>query len=152
MSITLVCLVKGNLPANAFAVDINSGKLVSHLKGVIKAKKAPRFDDIPADELKLWKVEIPDDRDSELASPALDVELLATRDVGDYWTKKLPKRHIHVIVEPPVQIASSSREQELLDQLTLLRAQLNKSVHGTYLYKISWQKPFPQGTIRLMQR
>ncbi|CAG8656409.1 4178_t:CDS:2, partial [Paraglomus brasilianum] len=28
-----------------------------------------------------------------------------------------PKRHIHVIVEPPVPTATSGREQELLDQL-----------------------------------
>ncbi|CAG8678599.1 3556_t:CDS:1, partial [Paraglomus occultum] len=83
---------------------------ISKLKEAIKAKKAPRFDDIPADELKLWKVKIPDDRDSELVNPALDVELLATRDVGDYWTKKLPKRHIYVIVEPPVSTTTSSRK------------------------------------------
>jgi len=46
MSITWVCLVKGNLPANAFDVDIDSGKLVSTSK---KAKKAPELDHIPAD-------------------------------------------------------------------------------------------------------
>jgi len=120
MSITLVCLVKGNLSANAFAVDIDSGKLVSHLKKVIKAEKQNDFTSVDADKLKLWKVEISDDRDSELANPALDDELLATRDVGDYWTAP-PKRHIHVIVEPPVQTASSSREKKLLDQLALLQ-------------------------------
>ena len=151
MSIKLFCLLKGNTPAvkHAFEVVIEADKSVSALKEVIKAKKAPRFDDIPADELKLWKVEIPDDRDSELADPALNDELLATRDVEDYWTEKPPKRHIHVIVEPPVQIASSSREQELLNRIASLEASINKSVHGAYMYKISWQKPFPQGTIRL---
>ena len=53
MSITLLCLVKGNLPANAFAVDIDSGKLVSHLKEVIKAKKQNDFTSVDADKLKL---------------------------------------------------------------------------------------------------
>ena len=105
MSFALFCLVKGNTTANAFEVCIEKDKSLSKLKEFIKKKKAPRFDDIPADELKLWKVEIRDDRDSELASPALDVELLATRDVGDYWSAP-PKRHIHVIVEPPVQIST----------------------------------------------
>ncbi|CAG8674417.1 1747_t:CDS:2, partial [Paraglomus brasilianum] len=128
MPITLVCLVKGNLPANAFPVDINGNKLIGHLKGVIKAKKAPCFDDIPADELKLWKVEIPDDQDSELANLELADELLATRDVEDYWTSKPPKRHIHVLVKPP-ETATSSREQELLEKVALLRAHFNKSVH-----------------------
>ena len=43
MSITLFCLVKGNTTANAFAIDIDSGKLVSHLKEVIKENKKPFF-------------------------------------------------------------------------------------------------------------
>jgi hypothetical protein len=33
------------------------------LKKVIKAEKAPEFDNFPADKLKLWKVEIPGDHD-----------------------------------------------------------------------------------------
>ncbi|CAB4474810.1 unnamed protein product [Rhizophagus irregularis] len=28
--------------------------------------------------------------------------LLATREIGDYWTEKPPKRHIHVIVKLPL--------------------------------------------------
>ncbi|PKY49856.1 hypothetical protein RhiirA4_465998 [Rhizophagus irregularis] len=39
------------------AVNIDSNKLVSYLHGV------------KADELKLWKVEIPDDRDDQLNLP-----------------------------------------------------------------------------------
>ncbi|CAG8654653.1 9381_t:CDS:1, partial [Paraglomus brasilianum] len=101
MSITLVCLVKGNLPANAFAVDINSGKLISHLKDAIKTKKAPEFDHIPADRLKLWKVEIPDDHDSELANPSLHDELLATKKVSKYFPSLPAEECIHVIVEVP---------------------------------------------------
>ena len=103
MSIKLFCLLKGNTPAvkHAFEVVIEADKSVSAFKEVIKAKKPLTFRDVEADEIKLWKVEIPDDRDSQLANPTLDVELLATRDVEDYWTEKPPKRHIHVIVEPP---------------------------------------------------
>ena len=43
MSITLLCLVKGNTLANAFSVDINKDQLVSHLKKVIKAEKHKTF-------------------------------------------------------------------------------------------------------------
>ncbi|CAG8619171.1 7321_t:CDS:2 [Paraglomus brasilianum] len=93
MSVTLFCLVKGNTSTNTFSVRINRDEPISELKDAIKTKKAPEFDHIPADRLKLWKVEIPDDRDSELANPTLDVELLATRDVEDYWTEKPPKRN-----------------------------------------------------------
>src|SRR6266487_310243 len=78
MSITLVCLVKGNLPANAFPVDIDRNQLVGYLKKVIKAEKQNDFASVDADRLKLWKVEIPDHHNSELADPALQVELLPT--------------------------------------------------------------------------
>jgi hypothetical protein len=60
MSITLLCLVKGNILANAFPVDIDKDQLVGHLKDAIKAKKTPEFDNFLADKLKLWKVEIRD--------------------------------------------------------------------------------------------
>src|SRR3954470_17945637 len=134
MSITLLCLVKGNTLANALAVDIDSEKLVSHLKDAIKAKKAPELDNFPADRLKLWKVEIGDDRDDLLSNLSLQDqdELLATREIGDYWTEKPAKRHIHVLVEPPASTATSSREQELLDRIASLEESLNKSVHGMY--------------------
>ncbi|GES86143.1 hypothetical protein GLOIN_2v1658885 [Rhizophagus clarus] len=128
MSITLLCLVKGNTTASAFPVDINKDQLVGHLKEAIKAKKHKTFHDVEADE-KLWKKEIPDDQDDLLSNLTLNDgdELLATREIGDYWAEKPPKRHIHVLVSPPE--ATSNREQELLDQVTSLQALLNKSTH-----------------------
>ena len=103
MSITLLCLVKGNKTSNAFAVDIDREKLVSHLKKVIKAEKQNDFAGIDADKLRLWKKEIPDDQDDLLSNLILndEPELLATREIGDYWTEKPPKRHIHVIIKLP---------------------------------------------------
>jgi hypothetical protein len=93
MSITLLCLVK---LANAFPVHIDSSQLVGDLKDAIKAKKKQTIVDV--DKLKLWKVEIRDDSNLSLQD---EPELLATRDIGDYWTEKPPKRHIHVIVKLP---------------------------------------------------
>jgi hypothetical protein len=103
MSITLLCLVKGNKTSNAFAVDIDREKLVSHLKKVIKAEKQNDFAGIDADKLRLWKKEIPDDQDDLLSNLTLNDgdELLATREIGDYWTEKPPKRNIHIIVKLP---------------------------------------------------
>jgi Crinkler effector protein N-terminal domain len=136
MPITLFCLVKGNTTANAFPVHIDKGQFVGDLKKVIKAEKAPEFDNFPADRLKLWKVSIPDDQDDLLNNLTLNDgdELLATREIGDYWTEKPPKRNIHVIVEPPESTATSSREQELLEEVASLRALINKSTHGTYKF------------------
>jgi hypothetical protein len=104
MSITLFCLVKGNTTANAFSVKINRDEPISELKDAIKAKKSPEFDNFPADRLRLWKKEIPDDQDDLLSNLILndEPELLATREIGDYWTEKPPKRHIHVIVKLPL--------------------------------------------------
>ncbi|POG66228.1 hypothetical protein GLOIN_2v1658885, partial [Rhizophagus irregularis DAOM 181602=DAOM 197198] len=133
MSITLFCLVKGITTANAFAVDIDSGKAVSHLKEAIKAKKHKTFHGVEADELRLWKVEIGGDHlDDPLKNLILNDnnELSAINEIGDYWSEKPPRKHIHVLVEPPQSTATSSREQELLDELTTLRALLNKSVHA----------------------
>jgi hypothetical protein len=136
MSITLLCLVKGNTTASAFPVDINKDQLVGHLKKAIKAEKQNDFAGIDADKLKLWKKEIPDDQDDLLSNLILndEPELLATREIGDYWTEKPPKRNIHVIVEPPESTATTSnREQELLEEIASLQALLKKSV-GTYFF------------------
>lgn len=61
MFITLFCLVKENTSKNTFSVKINRDEPISELKKLIKVEKASCFDDIPADELRSWKVEIPDD-------------------------------------------------------------------------------------------
>ncbi|RGB38164.1 hypothetical protein C1646_13847 [Rhizophagus diaphanus] len=55
MSITLLYSHQRNTTANAFAVDIDRKKLVSHHKEAIKAKKAPEFVQTSS---KLCKVEI----------------------------------------------------------------------------------------------
>src|ERR1051325_12034080 len=103
MSITLLCLVKGNTTASAFPIDINKDQLVGHLKKVIKAEKQNDFAGVDADRLKLWKVSIPGDRDDQLRNLILQDsdELLAINDIGDYWPTSPPKKHIHVIIKLP---------------------------------------------------
>ncbi|GBC30661.2 kinase-like domain-containing protein [Rhizophagus irregularis DAOM 181602=DAOM 197198] len=104
MSITLLCLVKGNTLANAFPVDINKDQLVGHLKEAIKVKKQNDFAGVDADKLKLWKVMIPSDQDDQLRNLILQNsdELLAINDIGDYWPTPPPKKHIHIIVKLPL--------------------------------------------------
>jgi hypothetical protein len=136
MSITLLCLVKGNTLTNAFAVDIDKEKLVSHLKEAIKAKNPQTFANVDAKDIKLWNVKIPDDQDDLLSRLTLNDgdELLATKKISKYFPDLPPEEHIHVLVEPPATATASSREQELLDELTSLRALINKSVHGMYFF------------------
>ena len=103
MSITLFCLVKGNVSENAFSVKISRDEPISELKDAIKAKKQNDFAGIDADRLKLWKVTIPGDQDDQLRNLILQNsdELLAINDIGDYWSTSPSKKHIHVIVKLP---------------------------------------------------
>src|SRR6059058_5465047 len=95
MSITLLCLVKGNTLANAFSVKISRDEPVSELKKAIKAEKQNDFAGVDADRLKLWKVSIPGDHDDQLRNLILQDsdELLAINDIGDYWPTSPPKKH-----------------------------------------------------------
>ena len=137
MFITLVCLVKGDTAANAFAVDIDSEKLISHLKYAIKANKAPMFDNFPADAIKVWKVEICVD-DNQLSNylPQNKDELPTTGDISDYWTENPPKKTIHVIVSLSDTASISKKEEfhnRLHNRINLLESLLNKpTCHGMY--------------------
>ena len=133
MSITLFCLVKGNTTANAFSVKINRDEPISELKKAIKAEKHKTFHDVEADELRLWKKEIPDDQDDLLSNLTLNDgdELLATKKISKYFPDSPPEEHIHVLVSPPETTATSSEVLELREQLASLQALLNKSTHGT---------------------
>ncbi len=91
MSITLFCLVKENVFENAFSVKISKDEPISELKDAIKTKKQNDFAEIDADKLKLWKVTISDDHNNLLNNLTLQNELLATRDIEEYWPEKLPK-------------------------------------------------------------
>jgi hypothetical protein len=76
----------------------------------------------------------PDDRDDLLSnlSPQDQEELLATKKISKYFSDLPPEEHIHVLVEPLVSTATSSREQELLDRIASLKKSLNKSIYGMY--------------------
>ena len=88
MSITLLCLVKENILANIFPINIDRDQLVGHLKKVIKAEKQNDFADVDADRLKLWNVKIPDNCDDLLKNLILQDkdELLATKKILKYFS------------------------------------------------------------------
>jgi hypothetical protein len=135
MLVMLLCLVKGNTTTNAFPVHIDKDSLVGDLKDTIKAKKAPEFDHFPADKLKLWKVEIGGDHlNDQLKNLKLNSndKLSAINEIGDYWTKKLPKKSVHVIVKPPASTSASDKVLKLREEVTLLKEKLSKSEYDMY--------------------
>ena len=66
--ITLFCLVHGESAANVFSIKIPQTDTVDDLKDLIKSKKQNKFRNIDADELILWKVNIPDDDEETLTN------------------------------------------------------------------------------------
>ncbi|PKC54368.1 hypothetical protein RhiirA1_542909 [Rhizophagus irregularis] len=98
MSITLLCLLKGNTLANAFSVKISRDEPVSELKKVIKAEKQNDFAGVDADKLRLWN------------------------------TEKPLKKHIHILFEPPSPTSASDEVLELREKLAAMQALLNKSL------------------------
>ncbi|KAG0244255.1 hypothetical protein BG011_003001, partial [Mortierella polycephala] len=74
-TLTIFCLVSGELASSAFPVELSSEKTVGALKDAIKAKQAPAFDSITANDLVLWSVSIPvsedDDEEEEEEVPIL---------------------------------------------------------------------------------
>lgn len=65
-------------------------------------------------------MKIPDGRDDLLGKLSLQDKdkLLATKKISKYFPDSPTEECIHVLVEAPVSTATSSREQELLDELT----------------------------------
>jgi hypothetical protein len=101
-------------------------------KKVIKAENPRTFANVDAKDIKLWNVTIPDDRDDLLSSLSLndEDELLVTREIGDYWSGKPPKKSVHVIVEPPVSTVSSNEVLKLREEVASLKEKLSKSEYG----------------------
>ena len=111
--ITLNCIVRGDIPPTqrAFTIDISPSKTIDYLRDAIKMKLSPRFDFIAANQLTLWKVDIPLDNPNDKlalleASINFDIKdelggnlLLPTRKIGKVFTGELIEEHIHVIAE-----------------------------------------------------
>jgi len=87
---------------------------VSDLKEKIKIKKSLDFEQVDADKLDLWKVNIPlrppgdpilnvlkDDPMADIERALKGVKLTdPLSDIGECWQEPPPKYNIHVIVKP----------------------------------------------------
>src|SRR5436305_13374059 len=100
LNIILCCFIQGDNPDNIFKIEVENNKFVSNLKEEIKKKKTYAILNFNID--KLWKVDIPLENDKlnitdikEFESEELD----ATKKVVEYFSDKLPYKHIHIIVQ-----------------------------------------------------
>ena len=92
----------------AFAVDFDKSKTVSHLKTAILEQKKKSFSDIEADQLTLWKVNIPQSNKWEIHT-GVDIkqkfggiELDDLTLIAKYFPEEPPEEYIHIIVQPPL--------------------------------------------------
>ena len=109
----LYCLVLGEAIRNTFLVTINEKTEVPELREIIRKKKEYYFNDLKADQLILWKVEInAENMDLNTTICANDVkkgeELDPFKGVYVYFNKpehlskeKPSSRIINIIVQPP---------------------------------------------------
>ena len=62
IEISLGCRIIGLNNVNAFSIDIMSSKTVHHLKSAIKEYNGNKLENIDADQLEIWKVSDPAQR------------------------------------------------------------------------------------------
>ncbi|KAG0313251.1 hypothetical protein BGZ99_009011, partial [Dissophora globulifera] len=110
--ITLLCIENGE--TTPFSIDIDPTKTVDHLKDAIKIKKTPRFDDVAAYELTLWRVSIPllplkERKPIILTEVKSTTELDPTDDVSDEFKETPPKKTVHIIVQRPLSVHAPVR-------------------------------------------
>ncbi|RHZ77089.1 hypothetical protein Glove_186g10 [Diversispora epigaea] len=106
---TLVCLVYGDLTKKAFKVNIEKNESVYYLKTKIKEKKSNLFANVDANEIVLWKVNVPLDDDTMEVDIVLenneemDVQKLSFPfiTIGNAFTENITVDSIHIVIEEP---------------------------------------------------
>ena len=101
----LLCYVRGDDSSNTFGVNIDEDEIVVDLKDAIKEKMRPRFGDIPAESLSLWKVSVPYSRDLKNHVEALNLvkdDSLQPPDIlSELFSSALGRKEVHIIIGRP---------------------------------------------------
>ncbi|RHZ47778.1 hypothetical protein Glove_567g21 [Diversispora epigaea] len=107
--IMVFCLVLGDVIGDGFPIEISSDISIGYLKELVKEKIKPRFDSIPANILRLWKVYIStNDKDMNTKIQAENikeqlegVELIPYKTVGEYFNELPINYDIRIIIQAP---------------------------------------------------
>ncbi|KAG0197469.1 hypothetical protein BGX33_000595, partial [Mortierella sp. NVP41] len=111
--LNLYCLVDGLPTSRAFEIEVSATRTVAHLKDLVKTKQAPAFDDITVDQLNLWRVVIPDEKQSHVITIGVlenKAELSNPRMRLSKLFPESPDDNTYIIVQrpPPVRARSST--------------------------------------------
>ncbi|KAF5348318.1 hypothetical protein D9756_010458 [Leucocoprinus leucothites] len=101
LQLRINCWVLGDSINGIFIVNIGSQESISALKDIIKEKRKPEFDHVPAATLALWKVSVPVGEIEGLGRETLDTRLLPTFDLSQEFLHSLDNDHLHVVIEAP---------------------------------------------------
>ena len=112
MSLSLNCLIHGEVQDKMFTVEVEKTKSVSILKKLIKEEKASRLEHIDASDLDLWDVSIPMD---ELGAEPVHVNLDAypklsppRKKLSYLFNGTLDDERLHIIAKAPGMSHQSS--------------------------------------------
>ena len=96
--------MRGDNSRQTFIVEIAKAKSVFDLKHAIKERYRPRFNDILADSLDLWKALVPINKDLKEKVEALnpkDGDSLDSREILSNIFSDLEKKSVHIIIDRP---------------------------------------------------
>jgi hypothetical protein len=97
----IYCLVQGDKVKHSFPIDIKDDTTVGHLKNAIKKEKKSIFDNIDANNLTLWKVDITQTKENQemKIEEHKGIELFPFENIGTIFQGN--SNNIRIIVESP---------------------------------------------------
>ncbi|KAG6328972.1 hypothetical protein ID866_10116 [Astraeus odoratus] len=112
LDITLLCWVRGQHSRDVFSVKISKAETVDILRITIKNEKRVQFRDVDANQLALYKVSLPCDKDLEqrLDHLELDAEQLLDpqKTLSNVFSDAPLPEHLHIVIEAYLSSESSS--------------------------------------------
>ena len=105
MSLSLNCLIHGEVTEQMFTVEVEKTKNVTILKKLIKEEKASLLNHVDASDLQLWMVDLDLD---ELGAEPVHVNLDGykklsppRRKLSSFFNLDIDDEHLHIIATAP---------------------------------------------------
>ncbi|KAF9327744.1 hypothetical protein BG006_009002 [Podila minutissima] len=117
---SLFCLIDGESASSIFSVKLSPDDSIGDLKDLIKIEKSPRFDDVAANKLTLWRVSVPvvaANKHKPIILTEIDsaMELDPTDDISDVFEETPPKNTVHIIVQRPLLAPKRDHKEDAGD-------------------------------------
>ena len=104
LPLRLNCLVFGSDPARLFTVNIDGLKNAYELRAAIKHEQKPEYDNITADTLRLWSVDLTLDNNlNKNVQQAVEKgqPMQPLTKLNRIFTSQPKDDRLHIVVQPP---------------------------------------------------